>query len=121
MAPHRSYLTVVTPALEAGLIKGMAHITGGGLVDNVPRMLPEGVVAEFDRATWQEPPIFSFLVDRGAVSLDERFQVFNMGLGFVVAVAPEHTNRALALIPESRIVGSVMASDDHPGRVRGLA
>jgi phosphoribosylformylglycinamidine cyclo-ligase len=67
------------------------------------------------------PPIFNYLVERGNVSADERYQVFNMGLGFVVAVAPEDTNRALALIPESRIVGRVIAADDDPGRVRGLA
>jgi phosphoribosylformylglycinamidine cyclo-ligase len=121
MAPHRTYLAAVTPALESGLIKGMAHITGGGLVDNVPRMLTEGVVAEFDRTAWPVPPIFNYLVERGNVSADERYQVFNMGLGFVVAVAPEDTNRALALIPESRIVGRVIAADDDPGRVRGLA
>lgn len=121
MAPHRSYLAAISPALDAGLVKGMAHITGGGLIDNVPRMLPEGVAAEFDRDTWTELPIFTYLVERGNVSAAERYQVFNMGLGFVAAVAPENRDAALAIVPESRVVGRVIVGGDDPGRVRGLA
>lgn len=120
LAPHRSYLSAVAPALEAGLVKGMAHITGGGLIDNLPRMLPDGLAAELDPGTWTELPIFSYLVDLGRVSARERYQVFNMGLGFVAAVAPREADEALKLIPESRIVGRVVAAGGDSDRVRGL-
>ena len=120
MQPHRSYLAAVTPALDAGLIKGMAHITGGGLVDNVPRMLPEGVAAEFDRQSWTELPIFTHLVEQGNVPGIERYQVFNMGLGFVAAIEERNREAVLAMIPESRIVGRVVPAGTTEPRVRGL-
>ena len=120
MQPHRSYLGAVTPALDAGLIHGMAHITGGGLLDNSPRMLPDGLAVEFDRATWDEPPIFTYLVEAGDVSESERYQVFNMGLGFVCAVDGNVAGRAMELIPESRVVGRVVPLGGHDRRVRGL-
>lgn len=120
MAPHRSYLAAMSPALDAGLVHGMAHITGGGLQDNVPRMLPEGLAAEFDPATWPEPALFRYLVGRGGVSAAERYRVFNMGLGFVCAVEAATAGEALAFIPESRIVGRVVAQGADGRRVRGL-
>ena len=61
LAPHRSYLPLVRPLLERGLVKGMAHITGGGITDNLPRMLPEGCAAEIDLRAWTVPPIFRLL------------------------------------------------------------
>jgi phosphoribosylformylglycinamidine cyclo-ligase len=121
MQPHRSYLAEVMPALEARVIAGMAHITGGGLIDNVPRMLPGGLAAEFDRSSWNEPAIFPYLVNAGKVGAVERYQVFNMGLGFITAVDPTRGNEALALMPESRVVGRVIAQGDSETRVRGLA
>jgi phosphoribosylformylglycinamidine cyclo-ligase len=121
MAPHRSYLAAVTPALDARLIKGMAHITGGGLIDNLPRMLPEGLGATLDRTTWSEPPIFSYLVAQGEVPLRERYQVFNMGLGFVTAVSASNVEDALMAMPESRVIGQVVAWKGDRDRVGGLA
>ena len=121
MQPHRSYLAAIRPALERGFINGMAHITGGGLIDNVPRMLPDGLAAEFDRSTWTELPIFSFLNERGRVGEMERYQVFNMGLGFVAAVDPAELETAVSMIPESRVVGRVVAAGGDDRRVRGLA
>lgn len=121
MQPHRSYLAEISPALDARVITGMAHITGGGLIDNVPRMLPEGLAAEFDRSSWNEPPIFSYLVNAGAIGALERYQVFNMGLGFVTAVGPNQCEEALALMPESRVVGQVIRQRNGEQRVRGLA
>ncbi len=88
LTPHRSYLRLVQPLLDAGRIKGMAHITGGGLVLNVPRMLPEGVQARLDRARWPRPAIFDWLQAQGRVDDDEMHRVFNCGLGMVLAVAP---------------------------------
>jgi phosphoribosylaminoimidazole (AIR) synthetase len=120
MQPHKSYLTAITPALEQGAIKGMAHITGGGILDNVPRMLPEKVSVELDPQTWSAPPIFDYLVETGGVGREERYQVFNMGLGFVAAVAPGDADHVLKLVPESRIVGRVVARDDNRPRIGGL-
>jgi phosphoribosylformylglycinamidine cyclo-ligase len=82
-------------------------------------MLPAGLVAELDATTWNVPPIFRFLTEQGRVSASERFQVYNMGLGFVCAVAPHDADAALATIPESRIVGRVVAGGGE-ARVRGL-
>jgi len=120
MAPHRSYLAALTPALDAGLIKGMAHITGGGVIDNVPRMLPDRLGVDLDRSTWSELPIFSYLVARGDVPLRERYQVFNMGLGFVAAVSASNVDGALASIPESRVIGQVVAWNGDGDQVEGL-
>jgi phosphoribosylformylglycinamidine cyclo-ligase len=122
MATHLSYRRVVQPALDAGLIHGMAHITGGGLRDNVPRFLPEDCIARFDITAWKIPPIFDYLVERGEVSLDERYQVFNMGLGFVTVVKRRDKDAALALMPGAREVGEIlerMTSDESP--VQGLS
>jgi phosphoribosylformylglycinamidine cyclo-ligase len=121
MAPHLTYLPSLLPLVERRLVRGMAHITGGGLLDNVPRMLPEGLAAEFDPSTWDVNPIFAFLVAEGGVSSEERYRAFNMGLGFVVAVAPDDAAEALAALPTGRIVGKIdEAGQDDESRVRGL-
>jgi phosphoribosylformylglycinamidine cyclo-ligase len=86
---HRSYLNPLWPLIERGVVKGLAHITGGGLVDNVPRVLPEGVDARFDLSSWTVPPLFQVLQREGGVERDEMFRAFNMGVGMVVAVAAE--------------------------------
>lgn len=98
---HRSYLASVQPLLAEGLVKGMAHITGGGLTDNLPRILPDGVGAEIDRGAWPVPPLFEWLVDAGKVPLDDQYRAFNMGIGLVVAVAPERAARAQALLTQA--------------------
>ncbi|MEJ7839784.1 MAG: AIR synthase-related protein, partial [Thermomicrobiales bacterium] len=103
-----SYRRSVQPGLDAGLIRGMAHITGGGLRDNVPRFLPEDCIARFDVTAWKIPPIFDYLIERGEVSLDERYQVFNMGLGFVIVVSRNDQDAALALLPGARVVGEIL-------------
>jgi phosphoribosylformylglycinamidine cyclo-ligase len=89
---HRSYLHALWPSIENGTVKGLAHITGGGLVDNVPRVLPEGVDARFDLASWTVPPLFRVLQREGGVERDEMFRAFNMGVGMVVVVAPERAD-----------------------------
>jgi len=89
LAPHRSYLAAVTPLLERGLIKGMAHITGGGLLENVPRVLPESVAVTVEK-TWQIPPLFAWLCREGKVEEREAFRVFNMGIGMVLFIAREN-------------------------------
>ncbi|HXI29902.1 MAG TPA: phosphoribosylformylglycinamidine cyclo-ligase, partial [Vicinamibacterales bacterium] len=77
LAPHRSYLSSVRPLIERDLVKGLAHITGGGITENLPRVLPEGCAAEIDLRSWQVPPLFNVLQVRGGISTDEMFRAFN--------------------------------------------
>ncbi|NJK79325.1 MAG: phosphoribosylformylglycinamidine cyclo-ligase [Chloroflexaceae bacterium] len=111
LAVHRSYLRPVRDLLEAGItIHGMAHITGGGLIDNLPRVLPEGLGATVQRGAWREPPIFAFIQQRGGISTAEMFHVFNMGVGMVVIVPREQATRALATLSvELSVIGEVVA------------
>lgn len=125
MAPHPSYANDLLPLIDRGVVHGMAHITGGGLLDNVPRMLPDGLAASFDRSTWAVNQIFDFLVSRGNVPVAEQYRAFNMGLGFVFAVAPDDADSVLRSVSGSRIVGEVVEMDpDKIGsadRVLGLS
>jgi phosphoribosylformylglycinamidine cyclo-ligase len=90
LAPHRSYLAALRGAIGAGLIRGLAHITGGGLTDNLPRILPEKTAARIERGTWPVLPVFSAMQKLGRVHDDEMYRAFNMGVGMVCAVAPEN-------------------------------
>src|SRR5207342_2388930 len=87
LAPHRSYLNAIRPLLARGLVKGMAHITGGGITENLPRVLPEGTAAAVDPGAWDMPPLFSFLQQRGRIATDEMLRAFNMGIGLIVVCA----------------------------------
>jgi phosphoribosylformylglycinamidine cyclo-ligase len=98
LAPHRSYLPVVRPLLEHALVKGMAHITGGGLSENVPRMLPDGCAAEIDPRAWSIPPIFRVIEQRGGIASAEMFRAFNMGIGLVVACAAAAAERVIEIV-----------------------
>ncbi|MCS7250843.1 MAG: phosphoribosylformylglycinamidine cyclo-ligase [Anaerolineae bacterium] len=113
LAPHRCYLEPVQALEEAGIeIKGLAHITGGGVMENLPRILPPGTAAILHRGTWPEPPIFSLIQRLGAVDPEEMFRVFNMGLGMILVVSPEMAERALALRPsELFAVGEITAGE----------
>lgn len=84
LATHQSFLPQVGPLLDSGMIKGLAHITGGGFLENIPRILPEGVSVEINRGTWPEPPIFGLMQRLGNVSDGEMFRTFNMGIGMIV-------------------------------------
>jgi phosphoribosylformylglycinamidine cyclo-ligase len=88
LAEHRSYLRVLTPALDAGLVKGLAHVTGGGITDNLPRILPEGTRAEVRRGSWPVLPVFSWLERHGRVAADEMARTFNMGIGMICVTGP---------------------------------
>lgn len=86
LAVHRSYLRCLSGPLEAGVLRGLAHVTGGGIPGNLPRVLPEGLGAEVDRSAWPVPPVFRTLQDAGGVSRDEMDRVFNMGVGMIAVV-----------------------------------
>ena len=86
LAPHRSYLHVIRPLLATGAIKGMAHITGGGITGNLPRVLPPGTQALIERSTWRVPAIFEWLQQAGEVTDEDMLRTFNMGVGLIVVV-----------------------------------
>jgi phosphoribosylformylglycinamidine cyclo-ligase len=88
LRPHKSYLRLLEGLLETGLVKGLAHITGGGLVDNPPRILPEGTAVEIDLGSWPIPPLFELLVTLGNLDRDEAYRALNMGIGMVVVASP---------------------------------
>ncbi len=97
LQPHRNYLAAVQPLLDESLVTGMAHITGGGLVDNIPRVLPDGLGVDLDASTWDVLPIFRLIQQRGQVAWEEMRRVFNLGIGFITFVHPEDEARALEL------------------------
>jgi len=119
LAPHRSYLPIVRPLLEARVIKGMAHITGGGITDNLPRVLPTGTEAVIRMGSWEVPPVFTWLQRGGAVPREDMLRTFNMGIGLILAVAASDAGRTLAsLQPEARTIGAIAATTSPEPRVR---
>ena len=95
LAVHRSYLPLVAPLLDEGLVHAMAHITGGGLFDNLPRVLPQGTAAALSRDRMPRPPILDLLVDAAGLVDAEAYRVFNMGFGMVLFVAADVRDRVL--------------------------
>ena len=106
LEPHRSYYHQLKPVLP--LVKGMAHITGGGLMDNVPRILPQGLTAQFRSQSWTVPPIFQLIQQRGNVDQQEMYHVFNMGIGMVVICSPDNASRLTGQLPGARVIGEVV-------------
>jgi phosphoribosylformylglycinamidine cyclo-ligase len=98
LAPTRIYVKSLLALMQTLPIKGMAHITGGGLVDNVPRVLPQGVTAVLQKSAWPLPPLFQWLQRQGDVADAEMHRVFNCGIGMVVIVAEENVTRASELL-----------------------
>jgi len=95
LEPHRSYAKVIQVLTKVTDIRGMAHITGGGITENLPRTLPQGLAAEIDLSSWAVPPIFQFLKETGKVDDLEMIRTFNMGIGFIVVVPQSDIDRAL--------------------------
>ncbi|KAH9898153.1 aminoimidazole ribonucleotide synthetase [Cubamyces lactineus] len=95
LEPTRIYIKSVLPAAQAGLLKGMSHITGGGFVENIPRVLPKGMGCFIDASTWELPPVFRLLMQHGGVEPLEMARTFNNGLGMVLVVAPDMASRAI--------------------------
>ena len=98
LAVHKSFLKPVSALLSKIKVNGMAHITGGGFPDNIPRVLPKTVNAEIDRNAWEVPTIFKFIQNQGKVDRDEMYRVFNMGIGFVVIVAKRDLAKATNIL-----------------------
>ncbi len=113
LAEHKSYLRALSGALDH--VRAMAHITGGGLTDNLPRVLPPGCSARVDRGAWEVPGLYAYLADCGGVELEEMFRTFNMGIGMVVIVSPDRADELEAHLdglgePHVRI-GEVVPGD----------
>ncbi len=106
---HRSYYRELKPHLE--YVKGMAHITGGGLEGNVPRVLPPGLAARFDTGSWIIPPIFELIQRQGNIERAEMYRVFNMGIGMAVVSAPDDCNRLTKALPEAKVIGGVVKQE----------
>lgn len=116
LEPHRCYYPLLKPVLPWGggeewreqKIKGMAHITGGGVIDNLPRVLPQGLGALFRPGSCPIPPIFPLIQRRGDIEQGEMYRVFNMGIGMALICSPGHVDELIAAIPEARIIGEVV-------------
>jgi phosphoribosylformylglycinamidine cyclo-ligase len=107
LVPHRSYFAEIQALLAAGA-RGFAHITGGGLPDNVSRIVPDGLTAEIDVAAWQTPPLFRRIAVAGGVAPQEMYQVFNMGVGLVAIVPQDRMAAAIAAVPEAFVIGQIV-------------
>jgi phosphoribosylformylglycinamidine cyclo-ligase len=107
MEPHRCYYPLLNPVLP--FIKGMSHITGGGIPENMPRILPFGLGAKFDKSAWTVSPIFKLIQATGNIDEIEMFRVFNMGIGMVLACDPEMVSTICNIIPECMVIGEVTA------------
>jgi phosphoribosylformylglycinamidine cyclo-ligase len=110
LEPHRCYHSELKPVLP--MIKGLAHITGGGFIGNIPRILPQGLAAQINKDAWQVPPIFRLIQERGKVKEAEMYQVFNMGIGMVIICSPKHVSELTTALPETKKIGKVIQSKD---------
>ena len=118
---HRSYLTPVQALLRKVSALGMAHITGGGFEDNVPRMLPADTDAVIDCRAWRVPAIFKFIQERGRVDRDEMYRVFNMGIGMVIAVRAADQPAALRILKEQGVAPRVIGRIEKGSRQARLS
>jgi phosphoribosylformylglycinamidine cyclo-ligase len=103
LAVHKSYLHPVVALMKKVNVHGMAHITGGGLVDNVPRILPDNVDAVFDRSAWKTPAIYEFIEEAGKVDHEEMYRVFNMGIGYVIFVRAKDADATMELLKNQKV------------------
>jgi len=115
LEPHRCYYKAVQPVLSH--VKGMAHITGGGLIDNVPRIIPNGLAASFEAGSWPVLPLFELIEKTGDVDRSEMYRVFNMGLGMVLVCAPHDADKIKSAVADALVVGQVVESKNLDAKV----
>ncbi|MEP6850959.1 MAG: phosphoribosylformylglycinamidine cyclo-ligase [Acidobacteriota bacterium] len=111
LATHQSFLRPLEGLLDKGVIKGLAHITGGGFLENIPRILPDGVSVEINRGTWPELPIFGLMQKLGNVSDHEMFRTFNMGIGMVIVCSKGHVSEISKDISGCQEIGRIVEGD----------
>jgi phosphoribosylformylglycinamidine cyclo-ligase len=116
LEPHRSYLPFISPLLDAGRIKGLAHITGGGITDNLPRVLPHGTAALVDASAWSVPPLFTWLREAGSVPVDDMMRTFNMGIGLIAVTAKDQAEPLIGELAarggrDARVIGEIIPGE----------
>jgi phosphoribosylformylglycinamidine cyclo-ligase len=108
LQPHRCYRSDIDRLQAAGVtLRGMAHITGGGFIDNVPRILPEQLAAQVETSSWEVPPLFSQLVSWSGIGFKEAYRVWNMGIGMVLVIPKSELEQVLATLPEAVTMGQL--------------
>jgi phosphoribosylformylglycinamidine cyclo-ligase len=110
LTPTRIYVKSLLAAAKAVPVKGFAHITGGGLTDNIPRVLPDGFEVVLERKSWARDPVFDWLAAAGRIAAPEMHRTFNCGIGMVVVVAPADVDEALASLRASGETASVIGA-----------
>lgn len=111
LATHASFLPQIGQLLDSGMIKGLAHLTGGGFLENIPRILPEGVSVEINRGSWPELPIFGLMQKLGNVEEKEMFRTFNMGIGMILITSPANAEAVREKLGNSYEIGLVGEGD----------
>ena len=115
LKPTKIYVKSILSLLEKVQVKGIAHITGGGFIENIPRILPEGVSAEIVKNSYEVPPVFKVMQERAEITDEQIYNTFNMGIGMIVCVSPENVDATLASLKESGedvcVVGKVVEGD----------
>ena len=110
LQPHHCYYPQLKPFLP--LIKGLAHITGGGFVGNIPRILPEGLAAHIHKTSWDVLPIFKLIQEKGNVETAEMYQVFNMGIGMIAVCSSEEVGKLTTALPQAKIIGEIVKAKE---------
>ncbi len=113
MAPTRIYVKPLLRLIAELPVHGLSHITGGGLVENIPRVLPDGLEVVLERSSWRREAVFDWLQRQGQVADAEMYRVFNCGIGMTIQLAPDHVDRAIAILrelgQEALVIGEVRA------------
>jgi len=108
---HRCYYPQLKRALP--LIKGIAHITGGGFIGNLPRVLPQGVAARLHKDSWDILPIFKLIQEKGAIEEAEMYRVFNMGIGMTIVCSPQQVAKIVSIVPQAKVIGEIIKREDE--------
>jgi phosphoribosylformylglycinamidine cyclo-ligase len=119
LTPHRSYLAELKAAFALDGVRVVAHITGGGLEENVPRVLPDGVAATFDLASWSVPPVFDVIATDQGVADDQMYRIFNMGIGLAIVVAADAAADLITAIPGGFVAGRIIERRDKAVELTG--
>jgi len=108
---HRCYYPQLKPALP--LVKGIAHITGGGFIGNIPRILPRGLAAHMKRDSWDIPPVFKLIQENGDIEEAEMYRVFNMGIGLAIVCSAQQVAKIVSILPQAKAVGEIIEAVDE--------
>ena len=117
LTPTKIYVNALLPLIKKHLLHSVAHITGGGFIDNIPRMLPENVQAQIQLGSWPVLPIFQTMKTIGEIPEADMYEIFNMGIGMVLSVAPEKVSEVLGILEENNekgyVIGSVVSKESE--------